>query len=221
MSAQKLESAQSCKSKRSIKAVEGGVIYASPDGLCLAGPASVPQLLTQGAFSRDDWHGLNLADTFGVFAEGVYYLFDQAGTSYSFDLAAKAIGTLDADAGDGASVTAAYADLLTDTIYVADGTAVKPMFQGASYAPAVWRSKVLVLNSFPSFGWLRVTGDEAGSVTVKLYGDGVLYSTSSVAADTPIRLPSRRHRTLEVQIEGSIRITKVTLAGSTEELMSV
>jgi hypothetical protein len=74
MSTQKLESTQSCVAKRTIASMEGGVVYASPDGLCLASPEGV-MLLTTGAFERQDWQQLEPEARFGGFHEGVYYLF--------------------------------------------------------------------------------------------------------------------------------------------------
>lgn len=73
MSAQKIESSQACVSKRSIVSAEGGVLYASPDGICLAGPSGV-ELLTLGAYSREDWQALGLETSFAAFSEGVYRL---------------------------------------------------------------------------------------------------------------------------------------------------
>jgi hypothetical protein len=74
LSAQKIEIPQACIAKRTIAEVEGGVMYASPDGLCLASPSGV-QVLTQGAFSRDDWQALVNASAFGGYSDGSYYLF--------------------------------------------------------------------------------------------------------------------------------------------------
>jgi hypothetical protein len=74
MSAQKLESPQSCIVKRTIAASEGGVMWASPDGLCLAAANGV-SVFTLGAFSRDDWQAEVGPGAFGAFHEGVYYLF--------------------------------------------------------------------------------------------------------------------------------------------------
>lgn len=74
MSAEKLESSQSCVSKRSIVSMEGGVVYASPDGICLAGPGGPPLIVTQGKYTRDDWQALGLATSFAGFSEGVYYI---------------------------------------------------------------------------------------------------------------------------------------------------
>ena len=74
MSAQKLESPQACIAKRTIASVEGGVIFASPDGLCLAGPNGV-SVISQTAFSRADWQAQVTSTAFGAFHDGVYHLF--------------------------------------------------------------------------------------------------------------------------------------------------
>lgn len=73
-SLQKLENTQACLAKRTIASMEGGVVFASPDGLCLASPNGV-QVLTTGAFDRDDWQALDVPNSYGGFHEGVYYLF--------------------------------------------------------------------------------------------------------------------------------------------------
>lgn len=74
MSLQELESPQSCASKRTIASAEGGVIFASPDGLCIA-TASGIEVLTYAAFSKDDWQALVDGNAFGAFSDGSYYLF--------------------------------------------------------------------------------------------------------------------------------------------------
>ena len=73
-STQKMESPQACIAKRTIVPVEGGVVFASPDGLCLATPGGV-QLFTQGVYSKVDWATAATANSFGAFHEGIYYLF--------------------------------------------------------------------------------------------------------------------------------------------------
>ena len=74
MSATKLDSNQSCVSRRSIVGVQGGVLYASPDGLCLASGAGV-QVVTRQLIARVDWQKLQPASMFAAEHEGVYYLF--------------------------------------------------------------------------------------------------------------------------------------------------
>ena len=74
MSAQKIEVPQACMAAGSIATVEGGVVYASPDGLCLASASGV-DVLTQGAFSKVDWQAAVTAGAIGAFHDGAYYLF--------------------------------------------------------------------------------------------------------------------------------------------------
>lgn len=74
MSAQEIEVPQACIAKRTIAAVEGGVMYASPDGLCLASASGV-QVLTHEAFSKDDWQALMNGAAFGAYSDGSYFLF--------------------------------------------------------------------------------------------------------------------------------------------------
>lgn len=74
ISVQKIESPLPCVAPRTAIAVEGGVMYASPDGLCVAGPQGV-QLLTQSAFSKEDWQALIKPDAFAAYQDGSYYLF--------------------------------------------------------------------------------------------------------------------------------------------------
>jgi hypothetical protein len=74
MSTQEVEVPQSCVAKRTVASVEGGVIFASPDGLCLA-TASGVQVLTHLAFSKDDWQALVDGNAFGAYNDGSYYLF--------------------------------------------------------------------------------------------------------------------------------------------------
>lgn len=74
MSEQIIESPQSCVSKRSIVSAQGGVYYASPDGICLAGPTGV-SVVSAGAFSSDDWKALGLANSFAAYSEDVYYIW--------------------------------------------------------------------------------------------------------------------------------------------------
>jgi hypothetical protein len=74
MSVQKIESPQACIAKRTIASADGGVIFASPDGLCMAGPQGV-QVLTAGAFSKEDWQLAVGPTAFGAYSDGSYYLF--------------------------------------------------------------------------------------------------------------------------------------------------
>lgn len=74
MSAQKIEVPQACIAAGSICTVDGGVVYASPDGLCLASASGI-DVLTQGAFDKADWSSSVNSGAVGAFHDGAYYLF--------------------------------------------------------------------------------------------------------------------------------------------------
>jgi len=131
--------------------------------------------------------------------------------AYRFDLASKRIAVLDATA------TAAMPDLLTDTLYLADGVDVLPLYRG-DMQDGIWRSPVFVRNDIEGFGWMMVGGDFDGAVTVRLYRDGALLHSVVAAADVMLRVPAGRGREWEVELEGDIRAATLTLAGSAEEL---
>jgi hypothetical protein len=217
LSLDKRESNQSCISKRSIcvgaheDGTMGGVFYASPDGVCLATSSGVV-VLTEGAYSRKDWLALNPANSIGRFSEGIYYLFLlSSNTVLAIDLKSRRISTMSL------AITAAYSDLATDTLYVAEGTQLRPMFGGDALT-GLWRSKVMVSNSGWSFTCHRVESDFDAPVTVRYYGDGVLIHTATFTGRQAKRLPAGKWRDLEVEIESTGAATVLAMATSMYEL---
>lgn len=75
MSLQKLEQPQACISKRSIVSMDNGVLYASPDGLCIAGPDGI-RVISQAAFSKEDWQEAVGAAPLGMYHEGRYFIIN-------------------------------------------------------------------------------------------------------------------------------------------------
>ena len=74
LSAEVLDSNQACVSARSICATEAGVVYASPDGLCLATPAGV-RMLTERHFTREEWQALGPENLIVQEHDGAIYIF--------------------------------------------------------------------------------------------------------------------------------------------------
>ena len=72
LTARKLNSNQACVSPRSICPVEEGVIYASPDGLCLATSGGV-RLITSQHFTREEWQDQDLDNLVVRQHDGVVY----------------------------------------------------------------------------------------------------------------------------------------------------
>lgn len=139
-------------------------------------------------------------------------------TIYKFDVASKSIST---DDSAGAVPDALFADLSTDTLYAAIGTAVKAMHAGTP-AGSVWRSRKVKAPSgvFTGFAWLRLNGQMGAGSVVKLYADGVLtYTTPTITSNEPERLPDTMARAWEIELSGSDRITSMVVSDSTEGLL--
>lgn len=138
-----------------------------------------------------------------------------------FDLASKRVST-DEILAVGGAPGALYADLRTDTLYVASGATVRPAHSGSA-AAAAWRSKVFKIPSGArqGFAWVRVKGTFTDGVALRFYADGVLrHSKAGVTTLQPMRMPALEARAWEVEIVGADRVTELVLADSEEGLLA-
>jgi len=215
MSAQKLDSNQSCASSDSIASVQGGVLYASPDGLCVADQRGV-KLVTDSLYTREDWSALNPSSMFAIEHENIYYLFFNNGAKgcLTFDLNNQKLGRADLQAD------AAYVDRMTDTLYLVNATSINALFSGADHRTGNWKSIKFTLPDQQPMAWLRVLGEQSESepVTVKWYGDGVLRHTVNLTSINPVRLPAGRYLEHELEISSKSRVTQVFICSNTQEL---
>lgn len=218
MSAQKMDSKQSCVSARSVVSVSGGVVYASPDGLCLASASGIKNM-TAGVYTREDWQKLNPSSMFCVVHEDICYVFYAGGTGgcLAFNPATGKLGRVDL------SATAAFSDTVTDTLYFVSGSNIRAAFSATTARQADWRSGVMTLPAQQSLAWLKVYGEQTPSnpLTVRWYGDGELRHTVDLTSSEPVRLPFGRWLNHEVRLTGAARATRVVLAGHTAELQAV
>ncbi len=215
MSAQKLETRQACVSAASVVSVDGGVIYASPDGLCLASGTGV-SVITAPHFSRTDWQALAPTTMRCAYHDGVVYFLATGMTSaYALDPATGKLGTVDI------TPTAFFSDLKTDKLYGASGTAISGLFAGTTLRTAKWRSKVIVTPAQTGLAWVVAESDFDAGITVRWYGDGVLRHTATLTNRSPVRLPPGRYLEHEIEVEATTRWNSITLASSTQELQGV
>lgn len=177
------------------------------------------KVITQGLYTREDWQALSPSTMFAVEHEGIYYLFYNNGAKgcLAFDLASKKLGRVSLQAD------AAFNDLVSDTLYVANGTSILAIFGGATRRTGRWKSKRMTMAAQTGMAWLKVYGDQDADkpVTLRVYADGALRHTATVTNTAPQRMPPGRWLEFEVDIESQARLTKVVLAGSTQELQSV
>jgi hypothetical protein len=141
MSAQKMQSNQACVARLSMVAVDGGVVYASPDGLCLADASGI-RVVTAGLFTREDWQKLKPESIVAAYHERTYFWLWNNGTEsgcYALHMDSGKLVTLDLQAD------ALYVDKLTDTLYASRGGYIYAIFAGGAPRTGLWRSKVSVL----------------------------------------------------------------------------
>lgn len=218
MSAIKLDSSQACVSRRSIVALEGGVIYASPDGLCLANESGV-KLITRGMWSHKDWQALQPKTMFASSHEGAYVFATNNGTRVFIFGDGKLTEVLLDEFG----VSALYSDKSTGALCAASGQNITASFKGSGLRTGRWRSKLITLSAQQPMAWAKVYGEQNSTfpATVRWYGDGGLRHTMTFTDLTPQRLPPGRWLEHEVEIESKARITRVVVASTVEELKEV
>lgn len=215
MSALKSDAPQACVSARSMVAVQGGVVYASPDGLCLADQSGV-KLLTAELWTREDWQKLRPETIVAAEHEGVYvFMYDAGASRGCYALGAGKLVELDLWG------TAMFVDLPTDTLYVVNGTTINAAFRATDRRTARWKSNLMTFEAQAPLAWAKVYSDFTEPVTLRWTADGQLRHTMTFTSLEPQRLPPGRWLEHEVEIESRARVTKVVLTTSSEELKAL
>lgn len=216
MSMIKLPQRQACVSKRSIVDMGFGVMYSSPDGICLADTSGV-RLITQGLLTRDEWQAFAPGSIHATQIDGRYFAFYDTGTK-------QGLLVLD-NTGDGAQLWesdlyyhAAFNDVKTDALYLASQGSVQKWDSGEAFLSYAWKSKIFVLAAPENLAAAQVLA-KSYPVTMKVYADGVLKHTQSVANGDAFNLPSGfRAREWQFELSGSAEVTAAFLSSSKVEL---
>lgn len=215
MSMTKLEANQACVSKRSMVDMGVFALYASPDGLVAASPDGSIRLVTDELLTRDQWQAYSPSSIHAYYWEGQYVAFYDTGAAqggFIFDPQSKdGIKALDFYA------TAGFSDPTADALYLAvDGDIVQ--FNADSALTYTWKSGVFVSPRPVNFGAAQVIADSY-PLTLKVYADGVLKATKSVADDRGFRLPSGFLATdWEVELTGTAEVEEAIIAEAMREL---
>lgn len=215
MDEQPVEFNQACIAPKSAVGMGHGVAWAAPDGLAYIGQGGA-RLLTQSIMTRDDWQAINPSSIVGTMYEGQYFGFYNDGSAKCFILdPANPQGMYFLDFG----CTALYLDPLQDALYILNTTSVLKFDAGATYKTATFKSKLFHQPApIPGFACAKVVA-EAFPVTFKLYADGVLKHTQTVANALPFRLPSGyRAQDYQIEISGTTNVQLVAMAHSMQEL---
>lgn len=215
----KIEFPQACVSKRSIVAVPGGCVYASPDGLVFVDASGRAFLATEKLFTREDWQALNPESIHAYLYNGRYVGFYDTGIvqgGFIFepkeeDAAFSFIETY---------ATAGYSDLLQDELYLKIGTEIKKWNAAGTKMSTTWRSGITTLGKPENMAVARVRAFTY-PVTFKLYADGVLKHTKSVSNAEIFKMPGDYNATeYEIEITGTNEARSAIVATSVDELVA-
>lgn len=202
---------QACVSKRSIVDVGGGTVYASPDGLFLLG-GGVTRNLTEALFSRIEWQALNPSTIHAHVVDNSYVGFYNGTAGFIFNLQDGSFVPLDWYANAG------YYDPIRDALFLVTGTNSLVKFDSGAALTMYWKSKIFYTPKPINLGCARV---EAASypVTLKVWGDGVLKHTQTVADKEVFLLPSQYLANLwEFEVGGSVEVYSAGFSEAVEEM---
>ena len=216
MDQQPLEIQQGCVAARSVVSMGSGVAWASEDGLCWYGQGGA-RVITNGIMLREDWQALVPSSIIGKMYEGLYLgSYNDGSGRKGFIIDPSGGGIYFLDTG----YEAMHFDSLKDQLYVLTGANIgkwdtgssltyrsrsKPFRQGS---PINFAAAVVVANAYP--------------VTFRLYADGALKHTQTVADRNIFRLPSGyRAFEFQIELEGTNPVQDAAIATSVEELKQV
>lgn len=214
----KVEMDQACVSKRGLVELHGvGVAYPSPDGLVVVGYGGA-RLATEAHFGRDEWQLLRPHTIEGYAWEGRYLgVYDDGSGSgkraFLFDPAGELVFL-------GIAPTAGFNDILTDSLYLQVGDYIERFdASGEALNAYRWRSKTFVTPKPVNFGVGQVLAASYASLTLKLYGDGVLRHTQTVTSPLPFRFPGAyMAEAWEVELVGKDDIYQVLVGEQMRDL---
>lgn len=224
MTLERLDTNLPCVSAQGIVDIGTGVIYPTHDGLVLMQGGGA-QIISRELFDRRTWRAMQ-PDTIkaGNYDGRYVFTYGDGGPAGMVDMAGEVPGfvqtTIEAQ-------SFAY-DLIEGALYFAaafneddEETEIREFAPiGSGPLDMTWHSGTLHLPAPVSFGVIQADGEAVtgGSTpTITVYGDGVSKgSTTSLNAFD--RLAPGLASKWEVKVEGSAKITRITLAGDPAEL---
>lgn len=215
-----LDGFQPCVSKRSITTLQGGVVYASPDGLVGVDESGL-RVITERLLTRDQWQAYNPASMMSVTHDGRLFIFFDTGTKRGgliLETSPDGIGLIETDV----FATAAYADERHDALFlvVEDGK-VHKWDAGATPLSFKYRSKRYIMERPQNIGAAAVIADQYPvlfkfEATIRTdTGDRVVSFIKNVTSARPFRMPGNyRAREYEYTLTGTEAVRQVVFAST-------
>jgi hypothetical protein len=213
-----LEFYQGCVGKASIVSTPYGVMYASPDGLCLVA-SDGPRVVTRGLYTTQQWRDLGPSLVLGACFEDQYFAFFK-GTSRGvvYDFSAGDIREIEIPG----PVHAVVVDAELDAMFLNVDGEVLAFEGGAGRLTYRWRSSEFFMSRLVLPAVVRIESDFPSAVTLRLYAHDVLKCTRSVSSTDPARLEMdcKAENAWTLELEGSADVFEVRVSTSIEELES-
>jgi hypothetical protein len=226
LSMSKLELPQGCVSKESIASLLGfGVIYASPDGLVGVSAVGSASVITSSFLTPKEWRAFNPSSIKATVHDDRYFGFYDAGGGntggFVFDPKNGGAGWSKLDFYS----KAWFYDTATDRLYFVVGSTLQEWEAGAGLRPYTYRSKEFKLERPASFCAAQIKAENYDSLTLKLYGDGVLFHTQAITSESEFVIPPKRvtgdettYRTFQYELTGTAPVQEVQFAEDMDEL---
>lgn len=224
-----------CLNRRSIVAMNYGVVYSTHDGLAVAAPGGT-QLVTRLLYNNDTWQtDLNPSTVVAEYYGDAYFASHSTG-SFVFERDERVGGYF---VSTPYQFTASWYDEATGKLYYASGVDGDVYeWDNLSQPPVTqeWKSKVIVTQNMINLGAARVVADYAAEttlwdtvdtdwedtteiwssvdpVTFRLWVDKQLVFTTTLADKEIFRLPTGyRSDTFEVGVSSNVRVRAIHLA---------
>lgn len=210
---QKLSSVQqACISAASMVALDGMVLYASPDGLVGVGGDGAT-LVTEAIITREQWQAMKPETLRAWYSEGKYVALTD---SHGF--------VFDPRSGDLRTISgrwdAAVPDLQLDSLVLAKGKQLISWRGGDAQIPMRWRSKRFIAPPGTRLSCARVVSSALGKVGFTVIVDGRTVFTVPVGQLSPsaFRLPPVRGSKWQVEVSGAADVERICLGGSMLEV---
>lgn len=211
-----LDVEQACVSARSMVAVNGNVLYASPDGLVSVG-ANAALVVTESIITREQWQVFKPETIRAWRVEGKYLACYEGG-----------VFVFDPQSGDFRHLSTrfdtAFNDMLTDTLFLVKGKQLYSFQTSEQFLPMTWRSKEFRTPPATAFNCMRVKSPRLSAIGIRIWvyiGDNAreFHLPPGAIPSTAFRLPSNMiGEHWQVEVYGAGQVDRITLATSMEEL---
>lgn len=222
MTASKINVEQAGVSKWSIASADGGVVYASHDGLVVISGATGSLAKSEVFFTRDVWrkrYGPALSTMVFSVWDGRLVVFSNTGAFVPFMIRLdEADGTM-TDLPD-LTAACAFISVVSDQFYFGNGSAIY-QFNGGDDQQAVWQSGERVAARPTNFAFAQAVVE--GNWSIDFIAGGVVRRTKAVSTGvTNFRLPGGfKADRWKIKITGTGRFRELRFANSAVELSGV